>query len=110
MYCKGQLVELQHDEYLLRRAGLGLAAISYDSPAFLKSFADRKNITFPLLSDPDSKIIRAYGILNEAAPKGPFYGIPYPGTYILDTKGVVVAKYFEEDYANRYTVSDILAK
>jgi peroxiredoxin len=32
----------------------------------LKSFADRQHITYPLLSDPDSKIIRAYDILNEA--------------------------------------------
>jgi DsbC/DsbD-like thiol-disulfide interchange protein len=87
-----------------------LAAISYDSVAILKSFADRTGIAFPLLSDPDSKIIRAYGILNETAPKGQFYGIPYPGTYILDPKGVVVEKYFEEDYSQRYTASDILAK
>lgn len=87
-----------------------MAAISYDSTAILKNFADRKNITFPLLSDPDSKIIRAYGILNETVPKGPFFGIPHPGTYILDTKGVVVQKYFEDDYTQRFTASDILAK
>lgn len=63
-----------------------------------------------MLSDPDSKIIGAFGILNETAPKGPFYGIPYPGTYILDPKGVVIAKYFEDDYTQRFTASDILAK
>lgn len=62
-----------------------------------------------MLSDPGSKIILAYGILNETAPKGPFYGIPYPGTYILNTDGVVVAKYFEDDYSQRYTAADILA-
>lgn len=62
------------------------------------------------MSDPDSKIIRAYGILNETAPKGMTYGIPYPGTYILDRQGVVVQKYFEDDYSQRYTASAILAK
>src|SRR5258708_25157537 len=92
----------------IRKRGLGVAAISYDSPAILKNFADRRQITFPLLSDPESKIIRAYGILNEEAPKGPFYGIPHPGTYILNRQGVVVAKYFEDDYTQRYTASDIL--
>jgi len=103
-------VELEQNLPEIRKRGLCLAAISYDSPAVLKNFADRKNISFPLLSDTDSKIIRAYGILNESAPKGPFYGIPYPGTYILDTHGVVVEKYFEEDYTQRYTASAILAK
>ncbi len=103
-------MELEQNLPEIRKRGLGLVAISYDSPAILKSFADRKNITFPLLSDPDSKVIRAYGILNESAPKGAFYGIPHPGTYILDTHGVVVEKYFEEDYTQRYTASAILAK
>jgi len=105
-----QLVELQQSLPEIKRRGLGLAAISYDSPAVLKSFADRKQIMFPLLSDPESKIIRAFGLLNETVPKGAFYGIPYPGTYILDPKGVVVAKYFEDDYTQRFTASDILVK
>jgi DsbC/DsbD-like thiol-disulfide interchange protein len=45
-----------------------------------------------------------------SSPKGPFYGIPYPGTYIIDTKGIVVEKYFEEDYSQRYTAAAILTK
>ena len=86
-----------------------MAAISYDSTAVLKSFADRQHITFPMLSDPDSKIIRAYGILNETVPVGnPTFGIPYPGTYIIDAQGKVVAKHFEEDYKERVSASDIL--
>ncbi len=86
-----------------------MAAISYDSPAILKSFADRQHITFTLLSDPGSKIIRAFGILNKTA-KGPSFGIPYPGTYLLDTKDIVVEKYFEDDYTQRDAASGILAK
>ena len=89
--------------------GLGLAAISYDSPAVLKAFADREHVGFPLLSDTDSKVIRSYGILNEGVEKGTFtYGIPHPGTYLLDAGGVVVAKYFEEDYRVRDTAESIL--
>jgi hypothetical protein len=103
-------VELEQNLPEIKKRGLEVAAISYDSTAVLKSFADRKSITFPLLSDPESQIIRSYGILNETAPKGAFYGIPYPGTYILDTKGIVVEKYFEDDYTQRYTASAILAK
>ena len=53
---------------MIHEQGLGLAAISYDSVAALKNFADRKHITYPLLSDSDSKIIRAFGILNETVP------------------------------------------
>ena len=58
--------------------GLKLAAISYDSVEILKSFADRRKIDFPLLSDPDSKAIRAYEVLN-AEGTGQFKGMARPG-------------------------------
>lgn len=103
-------MELERDFNLVRKHGLGLAAISYDSVAVLKNFSDRQQITFPLLSDPDSRIIRAFGILNNAVkPESPQYGIPHPGTYVLDTKGRVVAKYFVEDMRERISASDILS-
>jgi hypothetical protein len=93
----------------VQKAGLGLAAISYDSPAVLKAFAARRSITFPLLSDTETKIIRSYGILNATVEKGSSsYGIPNPGIYVLDAKGRVRAKYFEDDYKERQTAAGIL--
>jgi hypothetical protein len=86
-----------------------LAAISYDSVAVLKDFANRKHITYLLLSDPDSKIIRTFGILNETVPANSMaYGIPYPGTYVVDTSGKVVAKFFEDDFKERTPTLEIL--
>jgi AhpC/TSA family/Thiol:disulfide interchange protein DsbD, N-terminal len=104
-------VELQHNLGKIQAQGLGVAAISYDSRAVLEDFATRRGITYPLLSDPDSSIIRSFGILNEAVPnKSPFFGVPYPGTYIVSPEGVVTAKYFAEDYRERDTASEILAR
>ena len=86
-----------------------MAAISYDSVAALKSFADRRHITYLLLSDSDSKIIRAFGILNETVPANSRgYGIPYPGTYVVDPSGKVVAKFFEDDFKERTPAMEIL--
>jgi len=87
-----------------------VAAVSYDRPEVLAHFAERKNIPFPLLSDPDSKVIRAFGILNEEIPAGdPAYGVPYPGVFVVDAEGIVRGKFFEEDYWERYTPGAILA-
>jgi hypothetical protein len=75
----------------------------------LKNFADRAGIHFPMLADPESKIIRAFGILNESVPKDNMvYGVPNPGTYILDENGIVRAKYFEDDFRDRFTAANIL--
>ena len=94
----------------MRKQGLGVAAISYDSIGTLKNFTDRQHIAYALLSDPESKIIRAFDILNETTKPGTFtYGIPYPGIYIVDVQGKVVSKYFEDDFRNRVSTADILA-
>ena len=102
---------MQENYHNVRHAGLGLAAISYDSPAILKTFATLRNITFPLLSDPGSNIIRSYGILNTSLkPGSSSYGVPNPGIYVLDPGGKVKAKYFEDDYRERQTAAAILLR
>jgi hypothetical protein len=102
-------VELEKNKGEFAKLGLGIAGVSYDSVAVLRNFTDRKGIHFPLLSDEDSKAIRALNILNDTVPKdNAFYGIPFPGSFVLDAKGIIVAKYFEDDYRERYTSADIL--
>jgi hypothetical protein len=104
-------VELEQQLDAIRKHGLGVAAISYDAVGALKSFADRQHITYPLLSDKDSMVIRAYDILDETTKPGtPTYGIPYPGVYVVDVEGRVVSKYFEDDYQDRVSTADILAR
>jgi DsbC/DsbD-like thiol-disulfide interchange protein len=88
-----------------------VAALSYDNAALLANFAARKGITYSLLSDPESKVIRAFGILNTNFKPGQLpYGAPFPGMYIVDKHGIVRAKYFEEDHVERYTAASILVR
>jgi peroxiredoxin len=131
-YCKTQLLELQSQYDTLRKDGLGLVGISYDSQDILQAFSQQHGITFPLLSDVGSATIKRYGILNTVAeeglgPKGndpdviarvKLYvsanganerqrGIPFPGTFIVDRSGRVKARFFEDSYTVRDTVSSI---
>lgn len=77
----------------------------------MRRFADARGITFPLVSDPGSAIIRRYGLLNETNKQGTrAYGVPYPGTFVLDRTGRVRARYFEEAYQERNTVASILVR
>jgi peroxiredoxin len=109
-YCKSQIVELDRDQDNLRRLGIGVAAVSYDSVAVLRTFAERRGISIPLLSDVDSKVIRSMGILNESIPKDdPSYGLPYPGSFVLDATGVLASKFFEANHLKTYSFASILA-
>src|SRR6266540_4580597 len=109
--CKTQLVELQGRVAELKRQGLSLAAVSYDPVAVLADFSKRRGITFPLLSDPGSATIKRYGILNTTVPETnqQSYGIPFPGTFMLNAQGVVTSRFFEQAYQERSTVGSILA-
>jgi hypothetical protein len=104
-------VELQGRLSEIRKAGLGLAAISYDPVSTLADFAQRRGITFPLLSDPGSNTIRRYGILNTTIdPKNELYGYPFPGTFIVDRRGIVTSRVFEPIYQERSTISSLLVR
>jgi peroxiredoxin len=72
-------------------ADIQVVAVSYDSVAVLEKFAGSQNIKFPLLSDEKSEVIKAFGVLNEDAG-GRSKGIPHPGTFVIDSKGIVQAK------------------
>ena len=101
-----QLVELQHVLPELLAAGYQPYAVSNDTVERLAAFADRNRISFPLLSDEDSAVIRRYGILNTLIQPGEgkemrWYGIPHPGTYITDASGVIVQKDFHQHHARR---------
>lgn len=73
-------MQLQADVAQLEGAGIQVVGVSYDSVKVLAGFAEKGKITFPLLSDPGSKTIIAYGLLNEDA-KGKTAGIPYPARW-----------------------------
>jgi peroxiredoxin len=101
------LVQLQADLKRIEAAGIQVVGISYDSPAVLKRSSDQMKITFPLLSDPESKTIDAYHIRNEAA-RGKAEGVPEPGTFILDQEGVIRAKLFLEGFRSRHTTDELI--
>ena len=86
-----------------------LAAVSYDSEAILKFFSERHKIDYPLLGDPDSKIIAAYGVLNPEAT-GMQKGFARPGYFFIDSKGIIREKFFDPKYRERLTGNSIIAK
>jgi peroxiredoxin len=128
-------VELQSRVNELRQKGLGLATISYDRPEILAAFSKQHGLTFPMLSDVGSATIKRYGILNpvpewaigpdkddpevKAAvqkyvsvvnPNPTMVGIAFPGTFILDRQGRVTARYFEDFYIERNTISSVMMR
>lgn len=111
IYCKAELVELEEQAKAYAARGIRVAAITYDSPEILQHFAARRGITYPLLADEGSRVIRAFGVLNETIPAdNPAFGVPLPLTYWLDPKGVVKRRYEESGYRERASAGSILVR
>lgn len=100
---------MQKDLAKFETAGVRVVGISYDSTEVLKKFADRQKITFPLLSDPGSKVIEAYGLYNGEAKGTRIEGVPYPGTIVVGPDGKVIGKKFYAGYKDRHTADEIIA-
>src|SRR6202007_2659164 len=103
------LVQLQNAKERFEKQEIKLAAISYDSPDILKDFAERHQIDFPLLADPDSQIIRSFNVLNAEAT-GKEKGMAHPGFFYIDSSGVIREKYFEAKYTDRFTPNNVIGK
>ena len=98
-----QLVELQKSIRDFDAADVAVYALSYDEADALRDFRDAHGIAYTLLSDPDSKVIRSFGILNTLIDPNdhPWYGIPYPGAFVLNAEGAVTHKFFDSNLAVR---------
>ena len=101
-------MKLQQAQGRFQEHGLGLAAVSYDSPEILADFARRKGITFPLLADPESQLLGRYDVVNAQAT-GLGKGMAHPGYFLIDPQGRIQEKHFEKDYAVRETAADMLS-
>ena len=100
-------MELQENLAALKKAGIQPVAISYDPAKILERFAKDRDITYPLLTDPDSKAIDAFKIRNTAA-RGRTSGVPHPGTFIIGQDGKIIAKLAHDGYRERHTSAEII--
>ncbi|MBV9768268.1 MAG: redoxin domain-containing protein [Bryobacterales bacterium] len=86
--CKAQLRELEQHREAFQKLGLGIAAVSSDSVEASKDWAAGSSAHFPLLSE------------SKASSS--------PGWFVLNRRGVIVAKYFGDDGNEQYTSAGIL--
>jgi hypothetical protein len=102
-------VELQDKFPVFEQNGIRPFAISYDPVRTLRTFAETHRITYPLLSDVNSEVIRAFDIFNTLVPPDHrWYGVPFPGTYMVGADGIVTHKSFYAEYAVRDSVARML--
>jgi peroxiredoxin len=94
---------------------VSLWAISVDSPDRSREFAASiagdggGKLAFPLLADPQHRVIDAYGLQDPRYARLRRAGIPYPAVYVIDKSGRVAWARIDEDYTQRPSNREIRA-
>lgn len=92
--CTKQACDFRDSLAELNEAGLDVVGISPDKPEKLAKFRDAEGLTFPLLSDPDKKVLTAWGAFGEKSMYGKTVQGVIRSTFLVDENGVIeVAQY-----------------
>ena len=89
--CTSQACAFAERYDVFQDKGAVVIGISKDSVASHRQFADRYNLPFILLSDPNREVIDRYGVWQEKK----MYGKPVMGvvrtTYVIDEQGLIIS-------------------
>jgi peroxiredoxin Q/BCP len=79
----------------LNEAGVAVLGISPDAPNVQAKFAAKETIRFPLLSDTDHTVAKAYGVWGEKS----LYGKKFEGiirsSFLIDEKGKIIQAWYK---------------
>lgn len=83
--CTGEMAALRDSLPSLEAAGAVVYAVSCDTVASLREFADREGLAHSLLSDfwPHGAVSTAYGVFNDTL------GAAERGSFLIDRSGIV---------------------
>ena len=74
-----------------RKRKIEVLGVSVDDEKSHKKFAEKFDLPFRLLADPDRKIVRAYGVWGQKSLYGRKYMGTHRVTYVVDEKGKIAA-------------------
>ncbi len=89
--CTKQACDFRDNLAELNDAGLDVIGISPDKPEKLAKFRDKERLTFPLLSDPDRKVLTEWGAFGEKTMYGKTVQGVIRSTFVVDEKGKIAA-------------------
>lgn len=87
--CTKEACDFRDNLAGLAEAGYAVLGISPDEPAALAKFVERDGLTFPLLSDPEHKVLEEYGAWGEKKNYGRTVQGVIRSTFVIDESGKI---------------------
>ena len=87
--CTAEAVNLKENYELLASHGFAVVGISPDTVASHQRFAGKYGLPFPLIADPEKKILNDYGVWGEKKNYGRTYMGVHRTTFVIDEEGTI---------------------
>ena len=87
--CTKEACNFRDNYQSLVDKGLSVIGVSFDTEKSHKKFIDKFQLPFPLIADPEKKIIEAYGVWGEKKLYGKVYMGTLRTTFIIDENGLI---------------------
>jgi peroxiredoxin Q/BCP len=88
--CTKQGCSIRDASKELKKLDVAAVGISPDDPSRQKKFDDKYSLGFPLLSDPDHKVARAYGAWGKKSMYGKTYEGIIRSSFVIDETGKII--------------------
>ncbi|HEY9001246.1 MAG TPA: thioredoxin-dependent thiol peroxidase [Mucilaginibacter sp.] len=88
--CTNEACNFRDNYQSLLSKGFSVIGVSPDTEKSHKKFETKFNLPFPLIADPDRKIVEAYGLWAEKMMFGRKYMGVLRTTFIIDPKGKIL--------------------
>jgi peroxiredoxin Q/BCP len=98
--CTKQACSFRDNLAELNHAGIDVVGISPDKPEKLAKFRDAESLTFPLLGDPDKKVLTTWGTFGEKKMYGKTVQGVIRSTFLVDEKGKIAVAHYNVKAAN----------
>ena len=87
--CTAQACNLRDNYHELLDAGYQVIGVSADPASSHLKFIAKNNLPFPLIADPEHKLLEAFGVWGEKSMYGRKYMGTFRTTFIIDPEGRV---------------------
>jgi peroxiredoxin len=126
-YCNKQLMQLQDSLSMIEAKGATVVAVTPEIPASIDKTITKTKASFIVLHDTNLTIMKNYDVAFEVdAPTVERYAgfgidlmgnngnngnaLPVPAVYIIGEDGKISYRYFNADYKQRVSVSELLTQ
>lgn len=107
--CTAEACSLRDNYSELEKKGYQVIGCSVDSAESHRKFAEKYQLPFPLISDPEKKLVEQMGVWGEKSMAGRKYMGTFRTTFLIDPDGIITKIFTPKEIKTKTHGEQLLA-